>query len=159
MYHMSKVTFLKFITAAALSVFLCSCAGQLDYRVKLGGSYEFSRSSTVGHCIILNTDGYGGPHIVPPYVDKISFDHDYICAQQLELDKTQSPPEVLQDAIPSYWVIIVAANEILGPMTEAEFDAWYATLGRSDPPQWISTNDQPALIDRWEELNPGQTYE
>lgn len=137
------------------------CAGASDFRVKLSGNYELWRSNVYTRSIhyvadpLNPNDGY---IVVSSYVDRIAFDQEYIYVQKLQPDDTQYPP-VNEDSPRVFLAIAVESGNLTSYMTESEFSEWYAALGREVPPEWISTKDQPALIDRWEELNPGQSYE
>lgn len=154
------VSILSLLFAIILFSTSCSMWTAADTSINLAGKYYYVQNNATERVIFERN---GSPRwdirIVDAYVDKVAFDHECIFAQQLELDDTQSPADIKKGAVPAYYVILVESSEVLGPMTEAEFEEWYAALGREEPPKWISTKNQPALIDRWEELNPGQSYE
>ena len=137
---------------------LTACAGLSDTETKLSGDYELWRMSSYGKKIVLRHNEYTASQAIPAHVNLVAFDSDYIFAQQVYQNQQNSTtPNGGTDL--DYYTIVVATNEVIGPMTEAEFDAWYAALGREEPPQWISTDDHSALVDRREALHPGQAYE
>ena len=137
---------------------LSACAGLGDYDIRLAGDYEIWRMSGWNRQIVLRVSETGANPVIGSYIDKVAFDNEYICAQKLEVDARESPP-VNENSARSYYVIVVESGEVLGPMTEAEFNDWYAALGRTDTPLWFDAGDEHALHDSWEELNPGQSYE
>lgn len=148
------------------ALLLCtSCSSMLTREetddIWLVENYHYAKLNSVDRSVFEEK-----PHhercLVLPYVDKIAFDLEYICVQQLEV----VDHEVQWRATPAYYVIVVRDSEILipltevlGPMTEEEFDLWYADLGRDELPQWISTKKPAALIARRDEVNSGQTQE
>lgn len=142
--------------------FLTACAALSAgaFTLNLAGDYVLVSDGGDKLILLQDTDTTAGSiigtSVIDAYVDQVAFDHQYICAQQRELKENG---EIDRRAAPLYCAIAVDSGEVLGPMSEAEFDQWYAALGREEPPEWISTTDQPALIARWEELNPGQSYE
>lgn len=152
---------LSVLLFSLLSVLLLSsCAGLSDYGVRLSGNYELIRSSAYVIQICRIDPDYPsiGHIIISSYVAQVAFDQEYICAQKLEPDDSTYPPIDKHSPL-SYYVITVENDEVLGPMTEEEFDLWYAGLGREEAPQWIRSNNQPALIARRDEVNSGQTQE
>lgn len=141
---------------------LSSCASftVADTSINLAKNYYYVQNNAKERFISAHNDpSKSDIRLVDAYVDKIAMDNDHIYAQQLELDKSQSPSEVKQGALPAYYVIIVESGEVLGPMNEAEFDEWYTSQELNVALEWISTKNKPALIDRLEELNPEQSYE
>ena len=157
------IRFIRWLLLAAglLSAFLIwISAFEKNLPAKLSGDYEIWRTSVYDRAVCLTEPERPniGHIVIPSYVDAVAFDQDYVFAQHLQKNKDQYPP-ISENSERSYYSIVIATGEVLGPMTEAEFEEWYAALGREEPPKWISTKNQPALIDRWEELNPGQSYE
>ena len=156
--------FTRHLTGIFLSIFfiliLSSCAPLNDYAVKLVKNYEYCQASAYNKmiCFVDPETPNVGRIVVSSYVDRIAFDQEYIYVQKLQPDDTQYPP-VNEDSPRVFLVIAVESGNLTSNMTETEFNDWYAASGREEPPKWISTKDQPALIDRWEELNPGQRYE
>ena len=142
--------------------FLTSCAALSagSFTLDLGGNYAFISDGRDKLIVLQDTDttpgSIVGTGVIDTYVDQLAFDLHYICARQRTLKENG---EVDRQTAPLYFVIATVSGEIFGPMTESEFSDRYAALGREEPPKWISTKDQPALIDRWEELNPGHRYE
>lgn len=142
--------------------FLTSCAGLSDTATKLMGGYELWRMSSYGEKIVFCSDEYTASQAVPAHVESVAFDSTYIFARQIyQNQKNSSTPDKdtgLSLEI-NYYTIVIGTGEILGPMTHSEFDEWYSTLHRSEALQWISTDNHPAIIAHWKELNPGQSYE
>lgn len=142
---------------------LSSCVASTtaaDTSINLSKNYYYVQNNAKERFISAHNDpSKSDIRLVDAYVDKIAMDYDHIYAQQLELDISQSPPEIKQGALPVYYVIVVESGEVLGPMTEAEFDEWYTSQELSVALEWVSTKNKPALINRLEELNPGQIFE
>lgn len=125
-------------TLLSVILLLCaSCSSMLTREetddIWLVENYHYVKCNSVDRCIYEDKPRHSRV-LVPAYVDKIAFDREYICVQQPEV-------VVQRRAAPAYYVIVVKDSEILipltevlGPMTEEEFDLWYADLGRNELP-------------------------
>lgn len=160
MLHMLRRAVTWLAVCCLLAVSLSGC-GLLDYHVRLADGYTIYCSSAYSHTISGPRRADGTYVSIGTYISYVFFDEEYIFAQRLEVDpdypydrdderKGQSPVDY--DAPPEYYVIVLATDKVLGPMTATEFDAWYATLGRAEPPEWIRTNSEPDLLARSEAL-------
>lgn len=121
----------------------------IPYETPLCGTYSLQYAQK--EFSIITPDG---KQVIGAQIGSVYFDHRHLFATRHIQEK-----EGGQNKVTEYWGIDVASGDVTGPMTKGEFDAWYPTLGRGDSPIWISAGNRSALIDRWEELNPGQTYE
>lgn len=144
----SCIILLSMLTAISLF----GCAGLADYNTKLGGGYELWRVNS-WEIVICRVDPQRpalGDSVIEAFVSEVAFNHQYIFARQLVLDRENSPPVDL-DGEPVYYIITLASGEISGPMTAEEFLQWRTTAGEAEP-EWVSSRNQKQLSQRFDEL-------
>ena len=144
----------RFFFAPLLAlILLTACSGLAQSSVfyhkwPLCGNYVVQMG--LGDGFIATTDG---TPVVKSQVGYLYFDTQYIFATRHEKDENDS------QSIYELWAIEISSGEVTGPMTMDEFNASYPTYAIGSNPEWVFAGSYSAIRDRWEELNPGQSYE
>lgn len=94
-----------------------------------------------------------GTQVIGSQVESVYFDN-----RNLFVIRYVDSQENSQSKLCEYWGLDIINGTLTGPMTKSEFDAWYPTLSRGDSPIWIGAGSRTAIVNRWRELNPGQSY-
>ena len=144
------------LSSILLFIFLCGCAGLLDYDFTLPGGYELVHTNAKS--ITINQPhpdpSYHGKIVIDSYVNQIAFDNEYIFAQRLDapFDIETNRRTVDYTSPPEYYILVIGSGEVVGPFDESQFNAWYAELNRTSLPTWIPSTNQKALSEEMKAL-------
>ena len=144
----------RFFFAPLLAlILLATCSGlekstDFCHKWPLCGNYVVQIG--LGDGFIATTDG---TPVVTSQVGYLYFDTQYIFVTRHEKEENASQSNY------EFWAIEISSGEVTGPMTVDTFNASYPTYSIGSNPEWVFAGSYSAIRDRWEELNPGQSYE